>query len=155
MSARLHLSFSTQTDRDCCAVSGPSKMQTLFVGWPDLLHIRLDVWHFMRRLAQGVTTESHPLYGRFMAAVSNAVFEWDDSDYKAHLHAKHQQLLQAGVRNQTESAVRKAITREEAARHCRRRTWDVTVIWGTCWRACSCNSLLRRTLLAFPCSKTR
>ena len=42
--------------------------------------------------------------------------------------AKQQQLLQAGVPNPSESTVRKAVSREEAARHCHRRTRDVAVI---------------------------
>ena len=109
------------TDRDCCTENGPSKMQILFAGWPEL-HVRLDVWHFMRRLAQGVTTESHPLYGPFMAAISNCLFEWDEADNQALLTAKRQQLTHAGVLNPAESAVRKSVTREEAARHCRRHT---------------------------------
>ena len=41
------------TDRDCYADTGPSKMEALFDGWSDI-HVRLDVWHFMRRLAQGM-----------------------------------------------------------------------------------------------------
>ena len=41
------------TDRDCCAERGQSKMETLFGAWPDL-NVRLDIWHFMRRLAQGM-----------------------------------------------------------------------------------------------------
>ena len=130
--------------RDCCAERGQSKMETLFGAWPDL-NVRLDIWHFMRRLAQGmhyiytmivtvvcttsykgITTESHPLYGVFMAAVSNCIFEWDKDDYQLLMTAKrHDQELVAGVQVPTEAAVMKAITREEAARHCRRRTWGV------------------------------
>ena len=36
--------------------------------------------------------------------------------------AKRKYLLEAGVRDPSQSAVLKAITREELARHCRRRT---------------------------------
>ena len=52
------------TDRDCCALgpAGVSKYHTLFSRWQGLA-IRLDVWHFMRRLSGGCTSESHPLYG--------------------------------------------------------------------------------------------
>jgi hypothetical protein len=46
------------TDRDCCS----SKFKTIFNMWEDL-SIRLDSWHFMRRLAAASTNESHPLYG--------------------------------------------------------------------------------------------
>ncbi|CAH1242540.1 Hypp6817 [Branchiostoma lanceolatum] len=42
------------TDRDCCSESGPSKFKALFSAW-DKLEVRLDIWHFMRRLAVGCT----------------------------------------------------------------------------------------------------
>ena len=38
------------TDRDCCCATGPSKYQQLFSEWDGLI-VRLDVWHFMRRIA--------------------------------------------------------------------------------------------------------
>ncbi len=38
------------TDRDCCCITGPSKFQELFAAWTGLT-VRLDAWHFMRRLA--------------------------------------------------------------------------------------------------------
>ena len=55
--------------------------------------------HFMRRLALGVTTESHPLYGTFMARLSSCIFEWDESDVEALLQAKGGELSMAGVPN--------------------------------------------------------
>ena len=38
------------TDRDCCCATGQSKYQELFAEWDGLI-VRLDIWHFMRRLA--------------------------------------------------------------------------------------------------------
>ena len=49
-------------DRDCCS----SATKRLFQSWCNL-QIRLDVWHFMRRLGSCCTTESHPLYVVFMS----------------------------------------------------------------------------------------
>ena len=51
------------TDRDCCALglAGVSKYHTLFSWW-QALAICLDMWHFMRRLSGGCTSQSHPLY---------------------------------------------------------------------------------------------
>lgn len=49
------------TDRDCCSSDGSSKYKELFGKWPNL-EVCLDIWHFMRRLAVAVTSESHPLY---------------------------------------------------------------------------------------------
>ncbi len=57
------------TDRDCCKHEGPSKFQRLFSKWSKLI-VRMDSWHFMRRLSKMCTNESHPLYGYFMAKVS-------------------------------------------------------------------------------------
>ena len=71
------------TDRDCCAV----RFLHLFSEWPNM-HVHLDVWHFMRRIALGCTTESHPLYGTFMANLSLCIFEWDEDDYSSALRRK-------------------------------------------------------------------
>ena len=108
------------TDRDCCS----SRFSELFGAWPNL-SVRLDVWHFMRRMAMGCTTESHPLYATFMANLSNAIFVWDEADYERLLLAKKGELQSAGVPTPSDSAVRKAITREELARHCKRKTRGV------------------------------
>jgi len=93
------------TDRDCCKTEGLSKYNDLFDKWPEM-QVRLDVFNFMRRLAAGVTTESHPLYGTFMNCLSCTIFEWDKDDYERLCQAKKGQLSQAGVPNPTDSAVR-------------------------------------------------
>ena len=64
------------TDRDCCRQDGPSKLVALFDGWEGM-PVRLDVWHFMHRIALGVTSESHPLYGT-----------WDAADHRLLQRAK-------------------------------------------------------------------
>ena len=58
-------------DRDCC--SGKSK--ALFAEWDNLL-IRLDIYHFMRRIATGCSTESHQLHQTFMARLSQCPLNW-------------------------------------------------------------------------------
>jgi hypothetical protein len=63
-------------DRDCCKLDGLSKFKRLFHKWAEL-EVRLDSWHFMRRLSKTVVNESHPLYATFMCNVSKAIFEWD------------------------------------------------------------------------------
>lgn len=93
------------TDRDCCSTDGNSKYNELFEEWPELL-VRLDIFHFMRRLAAGVTTESHPLYGIFMQRLSRAIFEWDEKDYKLLCAAKKCQLVETGIAEPSDSAVR-------------------------------------------------
>ena len=90
------------TDRDCCSQRSetlfsvsmvlfyphlPLSLQTLFYKWINI-QVRLDIWHFMRRLARGCSSESHPLYGTLMAKLSSCIFEWDSQDYERLLTAK-------------------------------------------------------------------
>lgn len=102
-------------DRDCCVTVGQSATSQLFHEWHELV-IRLDVWHLMRRFARGVTTDSHQLYGLFMARLSFAMFEWDDGDV-AHLREAKQS--EEGRDAQIK------LSAKELARHCRRRTRGV------------------------------
>ena len=68
------------TDRDCCNFAdGPGKVKAMFDAWKDT-DVRLDICHFMRRLASCVNSESHPLYPPVMSRLSAAIFEWDASD---------------------------------------------------------------------------
>ena len=73
-----------------------------------------------------------------MAAISNCIFEWDRDDYQLLITAKRHELVTAGVHMPTEVAVMKAITREEAERHCRRKTRGVAEM-----------EMLERLLLSF------
>jgi len=41
-------------------------------------------WNFMRKIAHGGTSESHPLYGRFMSHLSDMIFKWDATDYATY-----------------------------------------------------------------------
>ena len=70
----------------------------------------------------GVTSESHPLYGLFMGRLSSAIYEWDSGDYQRLMEAKRGEMVRAGLSHPSDAAVRKAISREEVLRHCRRRT---------------------------------
>ena len=74
-------------DRDCCFTVGRSKTHKLFHEWHELV-VWLDMWHLMRRFARGVTTDSHSLYGLFMARLSFAIFEWDAGDVARLREAK-------------------------------------------------------------------
>lgn len=109
------------TDRECCREDGGSKFNELFDRWPDL-KVRLDSWHFIRRLSKACVNESHPLYGTFMAKISASLFAWDDGDVQLLLEAKKGELKMAGVVNPSPETVRKAITKSELAKHCRRKT---------------------------------
>ncbi|CAL8332725.1 unnamed protein product [Merluccius merluccius] len=101
-------------DRDCCTTVGQCKTSQLFHEWHELV-VRLDVWHLMRRFARGVTTDSHQLYGLFMARLSFAVFEWDGEDVSRLKEAK-----QSEEGRDAQGEVK--LSAKELARHCRRRT---------------------------------
>jgi hypothetical protein len=45
-------------DSKCCSFGGTSPFNSLFKEWPQLL-VRLDIYHFMRRIAQCVTALSN------------------------------------------------------------------------------------------------
>ncbi|XP_067281054.1 uncharacterized protein [Pseudorasbora parva] len=111
-------------DCGCCIEKGQSKLQVRFGGWPDL-NIRLDIWHFMRRLAVGCTTDAHPLYPVFMSRLSACIFEWDPDDVALLRRAKREQLQGEGVPVITDNLVDRRITKKELALYCRRRTRGV------------------------------
>ncbi|RXN21173.1 Epithelial-stromal interaction 1 [Labeo rohita] len=111
-------------DRDCCSQHGQSRVKIMFSEWIEL-EVRLDIWHFMRRFAAGVTTEAHPLYGIFMARLSTCIFQWDAEDVAALRRAKEGELAAKKTGHVSESAVSARISRRELALHCRRRTRGV------------------------------
>ena len=104
-------------DRDCCS----AKLTESFSAWPDC-KLRLDIWHFMRRLASGVTTDAHPLYKSFMGHLSDAIFVWYQPDLRDLMAAKKGEMEGQGIRNPSEEDVARRLTREEKAAHCRRAT---------------------------------
>ena len=89
--------------------------------------VRLDICHFMRRMARGCESKSHPLYRKFMGLLSSCIFEWDEADYNRLMSAKREELIGAGVRDPSPATIQKAITREELACHCKRQTRGATV----------------------------
>ncbi|MEQ2169900.1 hypothetical protein GOODEAATRI_029781 [Goodea atripinnis] len=110
-------------DCGCCAEAAETtKLQARFSGWPQLL-VMLDIWHFMRRLALGCTTDAHQLYPLYMSRMSACIFEWDAGDLALLREAKAQQLQAQGP---SSADVDRHLTREELALHCRRRTRGVT-----------------------------
>ena len=116
----------SQTTTSYCDLHRPrllSKYQVLFHKWD--LCIRLDIWHYMRRIAVGCTTESHPLYGTLMSRLSSAIFEWDREDFEYLMSAKKAEMVSAGIPDPSPSAIQKAISKDEMARHCKRRTRGV------------------------------
>ncbi|KAH3735329.1 hypothetical protein DPMN_041820 [Dreissena polymorpha] len=66
-------------DRDCCGAS-PLQQVLQASAW-NCTVVRLDIWHFMRRIATGCSTDSHALYSTFMGMMSNCIFNWDEEDF--------------------------------------------------------------------------
>ncbi|XP_068566861.1 uncharacterized protein [Cebidichthys violaceus] len=98
-------------DRDCCSITGGSAAAALFPEWTQLV-VRLDIGHFIRRLAEMVTTKSHPLYAQFMQRLSASIFAWDQEDIALLKRAKEAEDPGAWSR----------VSHKEMARHCRRHT---------------------------------
>lgn len=76
----------------------------------------------MRRLARGVTSESHPLYGEFLRKLSYCIFEWDSEDVDRLKVAQCEVLKKAGIANPTSTAIKKSLTKRDLLTHCKRRT---------------------------------
>ena len=104
-------------DRDCC--SGKSK--ALFAEWDNLL-IRLDIYHFMCRIATGCSTESHQLHQTFMARLSQCIFQWDSNNLERPKLAKKRQMESQGIKEPGDRDALSRITSREFALHCRRTT---------------------------------
>ncbi|XP_048857960.1 uncharacterized protein LOC125725236 [Brienomyrus brachyistius] len=109
-------------DRDCCSPVGKSRAAAMFCEWEELV-VRLDVWHPMRRFAVGVTTDSHQLYGLFMAKLLSCISEWDSADVARLMQAVRAELEgKQGIVGLSEDQLTGRLTAKMLARHCRRRT---------------------------------
>ncbi|KAH3786653.1 hypothetical protein DPMN_164760 [Dreissena polymorpha] len=95
--------------------------------WPDLV-VRLDVWHFMRRLAVGVTTDTHRLYATFMGQLSATNFQWYRTDLNLIKSAKREELIYSNIQNPSDSDIQARLDRKELSLHCRRMTRSTEVI---------------------------
>ncbi|OWF46926.1 hypothetical protein KP79_PYT14938 [Mizuhopecten yessoensis] len=105
-------------DRDCCDSRCVLKY---FKNWSFLL-VRLDIWHFMRRLSVGCTTDAHPLYGTFMGRLSQCIFEWEEKDVSLLKRAKRAEMIQHHIPDPSDADVVRHIKSQELASRCRRRT---------------------------------
>ncbi len=111
--------------RDCCSAVGSSRAAAMFSSWDDLV-VRLDVWHFLRRFTAGLHTDSHPLYGLFMAKLSACIFVWDEGDVALLREAKRRELeQQQGITGLTDELLTSKLSSKQLAQHCRRCTRGV------------------------------
>jgi hypothetical protein len=61
-----------------------------------------------------------------MSQIYAAIFEWDHADVEHLKKAKVLELQIAGIKIPSTETVLKAISKQELARHCRRKTRSVT-----------------------------
>ena len=97
-------------DRDCCS----GLTQAMFSGWEGL-QIHLDIWHFMHRISNGCSTDSHQLYKLFMGRLSQCIFHWDRGDLELLKAAKHAEMEVKGIHDSPDLM---AITRQELGCRC-------------------------------------
>ena len=105
-------------DRDCCSAT---KTKDLFSLWEKLV-VRLDIWHFMRRIAVGCNTEAHPLYSVFLSRLSQCIFQWCKDDLDLLKSAKKSKLQKQGIAEPSHAVIISKISKRELALHCRRQT---------------------------------
>lgn len=89
------------------------------------MEVRLDIWHFMRRFGARCTSEAHPLYASFLSHLSRVLFEWDPEDLDRLVAAKAAEFRLRGSGEMAHNDVVRSLTKQELARHCRRRTRGV------------------------------
>ncbi|GFO12071.1 hypothetical protein PoB_003857600 [Plakobranchus ocellatus] len=105
-------------NRDCCG-KFHTHARDLFPQWDGLV-VRLDIWHFMRRLESCVSSESHPLYATFMSKLSSCIFRWDEGDIAALRRAKSLELQSCDLEGDNPQ-----LSPAELATHCRCETRGV------------------------------
>ena len=128
-------------DGDCCSQSGVPGLMNHFLPWTT--PVRLDSYHWMRRITRALTTEHHPLYGPFCSQLSSCIFEWDAADYARLCEAKAGELRKKMRGKQpTDDQIKENISSSELTRHCRRRTREkeeiralVTQLLKKMWKA--------------------
>ena len=89
------------------------------------LEVRLDIFHFMRRLAAGCNGESALCMVCLWLDWQGVFSSGMQMMFLCCLGLNGGELQKAGVVNPSEDTVRKAVTKEEMARHCRRQTRGV------------------------------
>lgn len=97
----------------------------MFSSW-DGLQVKLDNWHFIRRLAGGVLSEQHPLYPSFLKQLSACIFEWDKADLEELINAKREEIQANGLPSPNRKTVLATLKKQELALHCRRGTRGVS-----------------------------
>ena len=117
-------------------IIGESPVLTWFRPWT--FTVRLDVFHFMRRFTNGLTTEHHPLYGTFCSKLSSCIFKWDKANIEKLQQAKRAELVKKHQgHNPTHGQVLASITTSElAAAGKREGLRRLAPSSNNCWTPC-------------------
>ncbi|KAL5016473.1 hypothetical protein ScPMuIL_006062 [Solemya velum] len=125
-SAKVNQPEVIYVDRDCC---GGNYVGKKFPEWSEL-HVRLDIWHYMRRISSACTTESHILYPMFMRRLSGCIFQWSADDLEALKSAKTSQVQQQKGVLIEQRDLSDWISKKELALHYQRTTRTAEEIWS-------------------------
>ena len=102
-------------------------MYTIFLFPTPDLQVHLDIRHFMPRTCRSLY-ERNPIpavWGLHGLYLSSSIFKWHTGDFDLLMVAKREEMVRAAIPNPFESAIKKAISKEELTGHCRRQTRGV------------------------------
>ena len=99
-------------------------MLRLFNPWKS--PIRMDLFHFMRRFAGGLTTDNHALHATWCSRLSSSIFEYDQDDLSKLRESKKAEYMKAKSGTvPTSTQIENLITASELSLHCRKKTRGV------------------------------
>ena len=75
-----------------------------------------------RSLYERIPSAVWGLHGLYL---SSSIFKWHTGDFDLLMVAKREEMVRAAIPNPFESAIKKAISKEELTGHCRRQTRGV------------------------------
>jgi len=122
------VSILLYTDRDCCSLGGPSKLNQLLHQLEvsnspgsifycyHFVQVRLSIWHFMRRLP---TTALPSLIHCMKLSWPSCPPTYSSRIKRPMYEGKMARLLHAGMRDPSGKAVCKPILKKELSHHCR------------------------------------
>lgn len=93
--------------------------------WSEM-EISLDIWHFMRCIAVGCTTQSQPKYAIFLGRLFHCTFKWSQEDLKPLIPAIHCKLTRSGVKDPSEEDVIK--------KSAKKSLWPITTEKPLVWK---------------------
>ena len=133
LDARVYPSTVLYVDRDSrrgIAV----ETKRLLSQWSEM-EISLDIWHFMRCIAVGCTTQSQPKYAIFLGRLFQCTFKWSQEDLKPLIPAIHCKLTRSGVKDPSEEDVIKKSAKKSLRPIATEKplVWKKQLTWSMTW----------------------